>query len=68
MEFLFLPDASAQQTGIPAEVYVSEYGGAIFTFSYVTAAAERTDIEYLSPERLKAQLAEVSGGMVPSKP
>jgi hypothetical protein len=68
LEFLFLPDASAQQTGIPAEVYLSEYGGAIFTFSYVTAAAQKTDIEYLSPERLKAQLAEVSGGMVPSKP
>jgi hypothetical protein len=58
LKFMFRPDAPGRQTGIPAEVFLSKYGGAIFRFSYVMSAVQTTDIEYLSPLRLKAQLAE----------
>jgi hypothetical protein len=52
--------ASGRQTGMPAEEFLSKYGGMIFRLRYTVPGAQRTLLEYFSPSRLKAQLADAS--------
>ena len=59
LESAFQPDASGQQTAMPAGDFLSKYGGMIFRFSYTVAGAQRTSIEYFSTSKLKAQLADI---------
>jgi hypothetical protein len=58
LEYGFHPDASGQQAGMPAEEFLSNYGGMIFKFRYAMPGVQRTLIEYFSPSRLKAQLVD----------
>lgn len=59
LESAFYPNSSGRQTGIPAEEFLSKYGGMIFRFSYTVADVQTTLIEYFSRPRLKAQLADI---------
>ena len=43
-----------------AEEFLSKYGGMIFRLRYTVPGAQRTLLEYFSPSRLKAQLADAS--------
>ena len=52
------PDAA--QKGMPAEEFLSKYGGMIFRVSYVVAGVQTTLIEYFSTSKLRAQLADVN--------
>jgi hypothetical protein len=58
LEYRFHLDASPQQTGMSAEEFLAKYGGMIFRFRYTMPGVQRTLIEYFSPSRLKAQLAD----------
>jgi hypothetical protein len=60
LEYGFRSDASGRQPGIPAEEFLSKYGGMIFRLRYTVPDAQRTLLEYFSPSRLKAQLADAS--------
>jgi hypothetical protein len=60
LEYGFHSDASGHQTGMPAEEFLSKYGGMIFRLRYTVPGAQRTLLEYFSPSRLKAQLADAS--------
>jgi len=60
LEYGFHSDASGRQTGMPAEEFLSKYGGMIFRLRYTVPGAQRTLLEYFSPLRLKAQLADAS--------
>ena len=60
LEYGFHSDASGRQTGMPAEEFLSKYGGMIFRLRYTVPGAQRTLLEYFSPSRLKAQLADAS--------
>jgi hypothetical protein len=48
------------QAGMPAEEFLSKYGGMIFRVSYTVAGVETTLIEYFSTSRLRAQLADLN--------
>ena len=52
------PDGA--QKGIPAEEFLSKYGGMIFRVSYVVAGVQTTLIEYFSASKLRAQLADMN--------
>ena len=52
------PDVA--QKGMPAEEFLSKYGGMIFRVSYVVAGVQTTLIEYFSTSKLRAQLADVN--------
>jgi hypothetical protein len=60
LEYGFHSDASDRQIGMPAEEFLSKYGGLIFRLRYTVPGAQRTLLEYFSPSRLKAQLADAS--------
>ena len=60
LEYGFHSDASGRQAGMPAEEFLSKYGGMIFRLRYTVLGAQRTLLEYFSPSRLKAQLADAS--------
>ena len=60
LEYGFHSDASGRQAGMPAEEFLSKYGGMIFRLRYTVPGAQRTLLEYFSPSRLKAQLADAS--------
>lgn len=60
LEYGFHSNASGRQTGMPAEEFLSKYGGMIFRLRYTVPGAQRTLLEYFSPSRLKAQLADAS--------
>jgi hypothetical protein len=60
LEYGFHSDASGRQTGMAAEEFLSKYGGMIFRLGYTVPGAQRTLLEYFSPSRLKAQLADAS--------
>ena len=60
LEYGFHSDASGRQTGMPAEEFLSKYGGMIFRLRYTVPGAQRTLLEYFSTSRLKAQLADAS--------
>ena len=48
------------QAGMPAEEFLSKYGGMIFRVSFTVAGVETTLIEYFSTSRLRAQLASLN--------
>lgn len=52
------PDGT--QTGMPAEEFLSKYGGMIFRVSYAVAGVQTTLIEYISTTKLRAQLADMN--------
>ena len=47
------------QAGMPAEEFLSKYGGMIFRVSFTVAGVETTLIEYFSTARLRTQLANL---------
>jgi len=57
-------DTSGQQAGMPAEEFLSKYGGMIFTFRYTVGGVQRTLIDYFSPSRLKTELVEAKSAEV----
>jgi hypothetical protein len=59
LESAFHPDTAGQQTGMPAEEFLSKYGGMIFRFSYTAGGIQTTLIEYFSTSKLRAQLADI---------
>jgi hypothetical protein len=48
------------QKGMPAEEFLSKYGGMIFRVSYAVAGVQTTLIEYISTSKLRAQLADMN--------
>jgi len=58
LEYGIQLDTSGQQAGMPAEEFLSKYGGMIFTFRYTVGGVQRTLIDYFSPSRLKTELVE----------
>ena len=62
LEYGFHPDVSGKQAGMPAEQFLSKYGGMIFKFRYTMPGVQRTLIDYFSPSRLKTELAEAKSG------
>jgi hypothetical protein len=48
------------QAGMPAEEFLSKYGGMIFRVSYTVAGVKTTLIEYFSTSRVRARLANLS--------
>jgi hypothetical protein len=60
LEPAFQPDATREQTGMPAEEFLSKYGGMIFSVSFATAGVQTTLIEYLSTSKLRAQLSDMN--------
>lgn len=59
LECALHPDTAGQQTGMPAEEFLSKYGGMIFRFSFTAAGIQTTLIEYFSTSKLRAQLADI---------
>ena len=53
-------DPDGAQKGMPAEKFLSKYGGMIFRVSYATAGVQTTLIEYFSAAKLRAQLADAN--------
>jgi hypothetical protein len=60
LESAFNPDASTGQTRMPAEEFLSKYGGMIFRASCTVAGVQKTWIEYFSTSKLRAQLADIN--------
>lgn len=58
--FLFPPEATGSADGISVEEFFESYGGLLLKLRYDADGAERSVIQYLDPELLKAQLDEVS--------
>ena len=58
LEHGFELDASAQRAGMPAEQFLSKYGGMIFRMRYSVAGVQGTLIDYFSPSRLKTDVVE----------
>ena len=58
LEYGIQLDTSGQQAGMPAEEFLSKYGGMIFTFRYTVGGVQRTLIDYFSPSRLKTEFVE----------
>ena len=52
--------ADGAQAGLPAEEFLSKYGGMIFRVSYAVDGVQTTLIEYFSASRLRAQLANLN--------
>jgi hypothetical protein len=48
------------QAGMPADEFLSKYGGMIFRVSYTVAGVETTLIEYFSTSRVRARLANLN--------
>jgi hypothetical protein len=59
LESTFHPDAR-EKIGMPAEEFLSKYGGMILRVSYTVAGVQTTLIEYFSTSKLRAQLAEMN--------
>jgi hypothetical protein len=53
-------DAGGTQAGMPAEAFLSKYGGMIFRVSYAVDGVQTTLIEYFSASSLRAQLANLN--------
>lgn len=60
LTFLFPPEATGSADGISIEEFFESYGGLLLKLRYDSDGAERSVIQYLDPEMLKAQLEEVS--------
>ena len=62
LTFLFPPEATGSADGISVDEFFESYGGLLLKLRYDADGAERSVIQYLDPEMLKAQLDEVSAG------
>ncbi|WP_108683420.1 hypothetical protein [Methyloceanibacter sp. wino2] len=60
LTFLFPPEATGSADGISVDEFFESYGGLLLKLRYDADGAERSVIQYLDPEMLKAQLDEVS--------
>jgi hypothetical protein len=60
LESVLHPDATRDQTGMPAEEFLTKYGGMIFRVSCTVAGVQKTSIEYFSASKLRAQLADMN--------
>jgi hypothetical protein len=60
LESALHPDATRDQTGMPAEEFLTKYGGMIFRVSCTVAGVQKTSIEYFSTSKLSAQLADMN--------
>jgi len=58
--FAFPPEAKGEEDGISAEDFFDSYGGLLLTLRYKADGVEKTVIQYLAPDMLKAQLDEIS--------
>ena len=58
--FPFPPEARGEEDGISAEDFFESYGGLLLTLRYKADGVEKSVIQYLAPDMLKAQLDEVS--------
>jgi hypothetical protein len=57
--FAFPAEAANGQDGVTAEEVLATFGGVMLKVRYEAAGKQKTFIEYLSPEMLKAQLVEL---------
>lgn len=55
----FPPEAQGGDPGIALDDFIAAYGGLLLKLRYEVAGTQRSLIHYLSPEMLKAQLAEI---------
>ncbi len=55
----FPPEAQGEDPGIALDDFIAAYGGLLLKLRYEVAGTQRSLIHYLSPEMLKAQLAEI---------
>jgi hypothetical protein len=60
LTFQFPPEAMGSGEGLSVEDFFDFYGGLLLRLRYDLDGAERTVLQYLSPEILKAQLEEIS--------
>ncbi|ODR94546.1 hypothetical protein AUC70_07870 [Methyloceanibacter stevinii] len=60
LTFLFPPESTGSADGISVDEFFESYGGLLLKLRYDADGAERSVIQYLDPEMLKAQLDEVS--------
>ena len=60
LESVFQPDGAREQVGIPAEDFLSNYGGLILRVNCTLGSVQTTLIEYFSTSQLRAQLADAS--------
>ncbi len=60
LSFQFPPEAMGSEDGISVEDFFESYGGLLLRIRYDVDGAERSIIQYLDPEMLKAQLNEVA--------
>ena len=58
--FLFPPEAMDGEDGITVEEYFDSYGGLLLKLRYAVDGTQKSLIQYLPPDMLKAQLDEVS--------
>jgi len=59
--FAFPPEAVDGEDGITVEEYFESYGGLLLKLRYEIDGTQKSLIQYLPPDLLKAQLDEVSG-------
>jgi hypothetical protein len=57
--FPFPPQAEGQEPGIALDDFIAAYGGLMLKLRYDVGGTEKSLIQYLSPEMLKAQLTEI---------
>ena len=60
--FPFPPEAMGGEDGITVEDYFESYGGLLLKVRYEVDGTQKTVIQYLPPDVLRAQLDEVSAG------
>jgi hypothetical protein len=60
LESALHPGATRDLTGMPAEEFLTKYGGMIFRVSCTVAGVQKTSIEYFSTSKLRAQLADMN--------
>ncbi len=58
--FPFPPEAMDGEDGITVEEYFESYGGVLLKLRYEVDGTQKSLIQYLPPDVLKAQLDEVS--------
>ena len=57
--FPFPPEAHGEEPGIALDDFIASYGGLLIKLRYHVAGTQKSLIQYLTPEMLKAQLVEI---------
>jgi hypothetical protein len=57
--FPFPPEAQGGEPGVALDDFIAAYGGLMLKLRYDAEGTEKSLIQYLSPEMLKAQLTEI---------